>query len=159
MSKYIKPEVNEDKLGINPFLNSLIVPVNKVKDKGDNKFTQDGDEWYKGEWEYDADSYCKVFSDSARRQRVSSLTPRGKDLLMWLQYEAKKGKDWLWVNKQRYMAECNVSSVTTYRSAVNDLIKNSIIIKTVITDVFWINPYFLFNGSRIKAFPDNVKVK
>lgn len=159
MGKYIKPEVNEEKLGINPFLNSLIIPVNRVQDRDGNKFKHEGDEWYKAEWEYDADNYCKIFSDSTRRQRVSGLTPRGKDLLMWLQYEAKRGKDWLWVNKERYMEECRVSSVTTYRSAVNDLIKNSIIIKTVVTDVFWINPYFLFNGSRIKAFPDNVKVK
>lgn len=159
MSKYIKPEINEEMLGVNPFLNSLVVPVNKVQDKDGSRFTQDGQEWYKADYEYDADTYCKVFSDATRRKLVSELTPRGKDLLMWVQYEAKKGKDWLWINKERYMEECTVASVTTYRSAVNELIKKGIIVKTVVTDTFWINPYFLFNGNRIKAFPDNVKIK
>lgn len=159
MSKYIKPEVNELELGLNPFLTSLVVPVNRVVGKNGDAFKQDGDNWYKGDFEFDADVYCKVFSDSKRRLKMVLLTPRGKDLLLWLIYEADKGKDWLWLNKDRYMEENNISSMNTYRGAVNDLIKNGYMTKTIVTDVYWLNPMFFFNGNRIKAFPDNVKVK
>lgn len=157
MSKYKKPVIDESKLGLNPFLVSLGIPVNKVKTE--DRFTKDGDEWYKSNFEYDGDVYCKVFSDSARRLRMVGLSARGKDLLLWLVYEADKGKDWLWLNKERYMDECGITSMNTFRSAVNDLIRKGYIIKTVFTDYYWINPHLFFNGNRIKTFPENVKIK
>jgi hypothetical protein len=157
MGKYIAPTIKEDKLGSNPFLKDLSVPVNKVK--SEDRFKQDGEEWYKGEYEFDADVYCKVFSDSTRRKAMAKLSARGKDLLLWLIYEADKGKGYLWINKDRYMQECGITSMNTYRSALNDLLANDYLIRSAILNVFWINPSFFFNGNRIKAFPENVKVK
>lgn len=157
MAKYEKPKFEEDELGINPFLSSLEIPVSKIK--SDDRFTKDGELWYKANFEFDADNSCKVFSDSVRRLKMVKLSARGKDLLLWLVFEADKGKDYVWLNKDRYMEECKISSMNTYRSAVNDLIRNAYINRTVVTDIFWINPTLFYNGNRIKAFPDNVKEK
>lgn len=157
MSKYTKPEIDETKLGINPFLNSLVIPVNKVKTE--DRYRHDGEEWYKGDFEYDASPFCRVFTDAARRLVMVGLTPRGKDLLLWLVYELKKGKDWVWINKERYMEEGKVASMNTYRAAINELITKGFMVKTVTADTYWINPHYFFNGNRIKAFPDNVRIK
>lgn len=157
MSKYIKPNINEEDLGKNPYLKSLVIPVNKVS--SEDRFKQDGNEWYKSEYEYDAASCCKVFVDAQRRKDMAKLAPRSKDLLLWIIYEVKKGKDYLWINRERYMEESGISSLNTYRSAATELIKNGYISKTVVLGYFWINPDLIFSGNRIKAFPDNVKVK
>lgn len=157
MSKYIKPEVREEDLGKNPYLKSLVVPVNKVS--GEDRFRQDGTEWYKSDYEYDAAASCKVFVDSQRRKDMAKLAPRSKDLLLWIIYEVKKGKDWLWINRERYMEESGITSLNTYRSAATELIKTGYISKTVVLGVYWINPDLIFSGNRIKAFPENIKIK
>lgn len=157
MSKYEKPVINEAELGKNPFLVGLEVPVNKVK--SEDRYKQDGELWFKSDYEYDADPHCKIFVDKARRLATVELSPRTKDLLLWVMYEAKAGKDWLWINKDRYMEESSVSSLNTYRGAVKELIKFGFLNKTIVSDTYWLNPMYFFHGSRIKAFPDNIKIK
>lgn len=129
-------KIDKDKLGLNPFLISLTVEEDEA-----------------------TEPFCRVFTDDKLRARMGKLTPRGKDLLWWLIYEVEEGKDWVELDKKLYMEECGVSTMNTYRAAVNDLIGGGYINKTVVTDVFWINPALFFNGSRVAAFPNNVKVK
>lgn len=163
MSKYEKPQFNEEDLGENVFLNSLQIKVNTVK-SGDKYKVHDknsGDEaiYELANFEYEATPYCKVFTDAERRLKVVELSPRAQGLLIWLFYEVKHGKDWIWLNKMRYMDENRVNSQTTYRVAVNELVKKRYLGKTVVTDVYWVNPHFFFNGNRITSFPNNVVKK
>lgn len=163
MSKYVKPKFEETDLGDNPFLLSLKIKVNKIqtsdkykvygKDAGDDAIFE------LASFEYESTSYCKLFSDADRRVRMVSLKPRAKDLLLWLMYEIKPGKDWIWLNKVRYMEENEIGSINTYKEALKDLIKKGYLNKTVVADTYWINPHFFFNGNRIKSFPDNVSAK
>lgn len=162
MSKYSKPDFKENDLGENPFLQSLEIKVNSVK--SDNKYkvwdAKSGDPIFElANFEYEATPYCKVFADADRRLKVVELSPRAQGMLMWLYFEVKAGKDWLWLNKVRFMEESRVNSLTTFRTALNELIKKRYLGKTVIADVYWINPHFFFNGNRIKSFPNNVVVK
>ena len=164
MNKYKdKPEINEEDLGKNPFLNSLHVDVNSIKSDSKyqvyNKAMGEDAIFELANFEFEATPYCKVYADSSRRLDMVALSPRSKDLLMWVMYEAKKNKDWLWVNKKRYMEESKVGSINTYKAALNELIKCGFITKTVIMDTFWLNPHYFFNGNRITKFPDNVKRK
>lgn len=159
MSKYEKPDIDEKELGVNPYLLHLVVPVYRVKDVNGDKFIKDGDVWQKGDYDYDAAPYCKLFSEATKRKSVNALRSSAKDLFLWLLYEAKKGKSWLWINKERYMEENEISALNTYRSAVNDLVKKGFLIKTVVSDTYWINPDYFFHGDRRKAFPNNLKVK
>lgn len=159
MNGYKKSPVDEKKLGINPFLALLKIRV--YKNKSDDKFKYDTKEdiWGRADVEFETESYCKVFSDAGKRLNMVGLSPRAKDLLLWLIYEAENGKDYLWLNKKRYMEECNIGSINTYRSALNELIGVAFIIRTNHTDYFWINPGLFFNGNRIRKFPDNLVVK
>lgn len=159
MSKYEKPDINEEELGVNPYLMHLVIPIHKVKEVNGDKFIKEGEVWQKADYDFDASPYCKLFSDAGKRKMVNKLKPRAKDLFLWLMYEAKKGKCWLWINKERYMEENEISAINTYRSAVNDLVKGGFLNKTVIMDTYWINPDYFFHGDRKKAFPNNTKIK
>lgn len=159
MNKYKKPSIDEKKLGKNPFLSSLKIAVNRVTSIDKYKFDKKDEIWEHAEMDWESVSFTRVYSDSQRRLLMVQLSPRGKDLLLWLIYEAESNKDWLWLNKTRYMEESNVKSINTYKEALNELIRENFITKSVISDVFWINPHFFFNGNRIKCFPENVVAK
>lgn len=155
MSKYEKPEIKEDELGINPFVTTLKVVVNKFK--SDDKFKkEDYDVWVKADFEFESVPYCKLFADADRRKVMALLSPRSKDLLMWVLYEVKKGKDYLWINKERYMEESTIASINTYKSAVKELVMKGYLNKTVVKDTYWINPHYFYNGNRLKNYADKV---
>lgn len=153
MNKYKKPNFREEDLGTNPLLNRLEITVKKVR--GRQEKDDDGNYHYK-EFELDLGRTCKIYIDADTRMLVNSLIPRSKELLLWIMYSLTVGKDYLWLNRERYMSECNVSSKTTYKKAVDDLIMNNFINKTVVSGVFWINPCFFFSGSRVNNFPGNI---
>lgn len=155
MNKTKKPEIDREKLGNNIFLTNLKIPVNKLTLHGQYKADKDGD-ILPVEIELERDMSVRVYIDSARRKQMVALSARGKDLLLWLVYELEGGKDYIWINKDRYMNECGVKSYNTYKEAVNELVRNSFIQATTVSRVYWINPHLFFNGSRINAFPDNV---
>jgi hypothetical protein len=155
MKKTKKPNIEEEKLGMNPFLLNLKIPVNKIVLEGQYKVDKEG-LILPLELELERDSSCRVYVDSVRRKQMVGLSPRGKDLLLWLIYEAENGRDWLWLNYRRYMDECNIKTYNTYKTAVNDVIINGFIQATVIQHVYWINPHFFFNGARATRFPKNV---
>lgn len=155
MKKNKKPVIDESKLGNNLFLINLKIPVNKVVLSGQYKPDKDGD-LLPVEVELEKDAICKVYVDANRRKMMVLLSARAKDLLLWLIYEVESGKDWLWINKDRYMAESNVKAYNTYKDARNELINNSFLQSTTIQNVYFINPHFFFNGSRVNNFPKNV---
>lgn len=162
MNKYDKPKFTEDDLGENIFLDKLEVVVSRVKSDTAYKAhdVNSADAIFElANYDYEKVSYCKIFADADRRLKMVKLTPRAKDLLLWIMYEVKPGKAWIWLNKVRYMEENEIGSVNTYKTALNDLIKKKYLGITVVTDVYWINPDFFFNGNRIKSFPDNIKIK
>jgi hypothetical protein len=55
------------------------------------------------------------------------------------------------------MAESGISTYNTYNNAVNELIEVGYLAKVArISNTFFINPHYFFNGVRAKNFPDNV---
>lgn len=155
MKKNKKPVIDPLKLGNNVFLLNLKVPINKLVLPGQYKADGDGD-MLPVEVEYERDPLCKIFIDAPRRKMMVGLSPRAKELLMWLIYETEPGLDWIWINKRRYMEENGIRAYNTYKDAVRELHGGSFIQPTPIAGVYFINPHFFFNGSRVAAFPKNV---
>jgi hypothetical protein len=155
MTKEKKPEITDEKMGLNPFLPKLSIPVNKVTFKKQYARDKDG-EWMPVEKELETESSCKVYLDKERRVSMTKLSARGKDLLLWIIYESENSSEWLWINKRRYMKEGNVTSINTYKSALVELIKAGYLLSSVIKDVYWINPRYFFNGNRVNKFPKNI---
>lgn len=155
-------EYKREELGENPLLNSLEILVNRVK--SDNAYKAHGagkDDvvFTPANYDYEAVPFCKVFADATRRKDIVKLTNRAQGLLMWIFFEIKAGKDFLWINKERYMEENEIGSLNTYKSAVNELVMTKYLSKTIKPDTYWINPHYFFLGDRLKAFPDKIKIR
>lgn len=143
---------------VNPLVNeTFVVAVRVVKD---GSFTVNRGIKALKEFEMDADACAKMFIATLNRQAVAGMNTRAKELLLWLLFELDSGRDWLWINQDRYMEENNITSVTTFRGAVAELVNNRYIFPHAkYKDVYWINPRMMFRGSRVNKYPSSVRVK
>ena len=153
MNKYNKPDIIEAKMGINPFIQSLIIPIsiNNVP----NTYKQDDDIWLNATVEQEATPFIKVFRTKQRRLIVSKLSGSAMKLLEWIRFVIPHGQDYLWINKVMFMEE-NTMSLNTYNKALKELCMVCILNKVVRYDCYWINPDFFFFGNRVTKFPKNV---
>jgi hypothetical protein len=158
MSRVKKPAINEKKLPQNPFANSLVIPV--VGKILENHYKIDKDATkipYEVELEYNP--FVKVYSTKAHRLIVNHLQSCTKELMLWIMYSIEHGKDYIWINKKRYMEECSVS-LNTYKKALREMIRYGLLVPTGLYDnTYWINPDFFFKGSRVNKYPKNVQKK
>ena len=159
MQKYKKPKFDCKTLGVNSFVinSGFVIPVNKLEFVDQYKLELDGT-LLPLKLEVEATPYVKVYITPERRLIISKLSPAGKELLLWLMYELETGKDYLWINKSRFMLE-NSTSLNTYKKAVDELVRYGMLAFTVVKDVYWINPDFLFKGDRISKYPKNIQKK
>ncbi len=157
MARNLKPKFTEEELGMNPFIQSLTVRVCDFK-TGRIIEDEEGIKDYEyAEREYDP--HTKIYTTSIDREIINKLSPKAKDLYLFLIYSLNTGKDYFWFNRQRYMEELQIKSNTTVCNALNELSRYCIIYNVIsVKDVYWINPAFLFAGNRIKKYKNNVKV-
>lgn len=157
MQKYKKPVFTEEQLGQNPCAIPLVIDVNEVM--LDDQFRVETDNTRVNVFYYaEREEVCKLYTGVEQRKIVSACTPAAKSLLLWLFYEVDYGKDYLWINKDRYMEE-NFVSLNTYKKAVQELHRYALIAPSTVKDVWWINPRFFFKGSRIDKYPDKINVE
>lgn len=158
MSKrQLKPVINEDKMGLNPFTETLVIPITRRNIYGNYKRSEGG--LIPAEFDYDATSHAKLFCDSDRRYLNNSLTLRAKELLLWVMFQVNNAQDYIWINKTMYMEENNITSINTYKEALADLVKKKYLSITLIKDVYWINPNYFFKGNRLAKYPNNIITK
>lgn len=157
MNKYKKPKYNEELLGVSPFISSLVIPVNKIAYEGQYKYDADG-VISKVYGSVERELSCKLYISPERRKIMNMLSTRAKGLFLWVMYEVDRNKDYMWLNKKRYMEENDINSINTYRNAVDELIRYGLLCKSVVNDVYWINPAMFFGGNRITKYPKKVQV-
>lgn len=150
-----RPNFNEGNLGVNPFVQDLEIKVSVLELRGQYKKDKDG-VYLPASREAENDTSTRVYNSSSRRLKMCKLSTSAKGLLLWLIYEADGGKDYLWLNRVRYQDENGISSPTTYRTAINELIEKGWVSRTKVGGVYWINPALFFNGNRITKFSKNV---
>jgi hypothetical protein len=157
MNRYKEPKINNADFVNNPLAGSdFKILITKFPDKDRLKLS-DGI-YVPVEVELERDEYCKVYTKSENRKIVAQLSPSAKSLFLWIVYELESGKDYLWVNKRRYMEENSVSSINTYKKAIAELARLTFICASVVKDVYWINPKLMFAGSRINKYPKNIEL-
>ena len=155
MQKYVKPKFEENTLGINPFIYTLEIPVRTVET---NSYELDEGVLLPKQVQLEKTDYTKVFISSERRQIISNLSDKALRLYLWIIYELEPGKDYLWINHNRYMAEQNIKSINTYKSSVEELMRYGMLAMTVKKNVYWINPDFMFNGNRLTKYRKQIKL-
>lgn len=151
----IRPEFKESDLGINPHVGILQVPIVDVSIDGQFKTDSEGIHLPAiAKMEYTP--FTKLFSKREHRLIISRCTPAAKSLYLWIMYEIEVSKDYIWINKHRYLKE-TLTSLNTFKKALTELHRYSLITPTTIKDVYWINPEYFFKGSRITKYSKNLK--
>ena len=156
MQKYRKPKFTEADLGTNPLTNALSIPIRRVAMNGQFYRAAEDDAWLNNVADLEATRITKVFVSAERRLIYAKLTPRAKELWGWLQYELEPGKDYLWINRVRFMEEVTVRAINTYAEAVRQLVRYGFICHSLVSGVYWINPDFMFLGNRQRKYPEKV---
>lgn len=154
MQKYTKP--NTDKLDKipNPLANTLQIKVSILKDP--HTFKVDGDALIQSSYTVEADPHCRFYTNPEKRLLMNAISPQSKELFLWIIYTIEKSKDYIWINKERYMEELDISSINTYKKSIDELTRYGVIHITTIKDTYWINPEFFFKGSRIDKYPNKI---
>jgi len=154
--KKIKPELTPEILGISPFMEGLQIAVTKRAMKVINKFGNEDERVY----ELEATAYTKVFEVESARVQVSELPLRCKEMYLYLIHAVKSAQDYVWIERAAYMDLMGIKSVNTFKSTVAELSKSAYICPHVtIKDVYWINPYYFFKGSRLNKYKDHLVEK
>ena len=83
---------------------------------------------------------------------------RTRDLWYWINYNLVPAQDYIWVNYVEYMKEAKCTSINTYKKALYELISVGLLAASQVRGVYWINPRFSFQGSRLNKYPDNIQV-
>lgn len=146
----LKPKFTDKELGNNPFAQQINIPTRSFT--GKEYFTDEDGDKFPTEIVMDAGVCTKIYISAENRIIVNNLSDKARALFLWIAFELETGKDFVWINRTRYMSELNISSTTTVSNAINELVRYGFISHTPVKGVFWINPGFLFNGSRIKKY-------
>ena len=109
------------------------------------------------DWQVEIFPDVSLFLHTGVRGRVTNLSPRSKELFLWLIFELSDGLDYVKIDRGRYMLDCGISSVNTFLGAMRGLVKWGIINPTPKKDIYWINPGVFFRGDRIEKYSDSVK--
>ena len=158
MGKIFRPEINEETMGINPFVSSLVIRAFSVRsgyvpDEG-------GDMLVDNMVEMDAESFAKMFDKAENRIVMTGLSFRALQVWTWCMFTVEPGKDYVWVNVSRLMEECRIKAVKTFRAAMMELMRYGYVAPVAgIKNVYWLNPAMGFKGSRVKKYPKNVVTK
>lgn len=150
----IKPVLTDKMMGDNPLTGIDFKVI--VRKRLFNQKSKDGKS-YPVEIELEHDRHVKIFIEADKRKAVALLSAPAKSLFLWVLYELESGKDYLWIDKHRYMKEMMINSINTYKTGMRELVMERILATSLTPDVFWINPQVFFCGSRINKYPKNLE--
>ena len=142
----------EKELGNNPFTFSININIPTAK-RPTGRYYEDSEGFKLPEESIqDIEPYTKVFIGRGNRDVINKLNDRCKSMLLWIMQELEAGRDYVYLPRKRYMEELDISSTTTVTNAFAELTRCSFITPSVIKDIYWINPMFIFRGDRIKKY-------
>lgn len=158
----LSPKLKETVLGRNSFVNSTFqVPIMRQESKTqyvkDEEVTVDGKvKWKKAVYDSDYAPMVKFYTWPQNRKDICALSPRALQILVWIGMSIDNGNDYIEVTRDNCMKELNITSHTTFLSAVKELYKMNFIAPTGQSkDSYWINPHYLFKGDRLESFKEN----
>lgn len=106
---------------------------------------------------FEAARITKIYVRSSNRLLLwGDCELRTRDLWHWINHILSPAQDYVWINYVEYMQESQCSSINTYKTALYQLISVGLLAASQVKGVYWINPRFSFQGSRINKYPDNI---
>lgn len=94
------------------------------------------------------------------KKDLNALPLNSKGLLWWVLGETECGRDHVILNRKRCLKE-NRISLSTYWRCLRGLEKGRFIqnIEFGDEDVYWLNPKYFYNGSRVKKYKQYINKK
>ncbi len=152
------PEIDEAKLGTNPFINELVIEATKIQETG--KFVQSEEGiMVPAHQLVERQKYTKLYHYSGARDRVLNLSAGAMRMFLYIAYTMDGTKDWIRITPDTYNKKTEKGSLNTYKRAVEELIRYAYLTPTIYKYTYWINPSQLFTGNRINKYNDKVKIK
>ena len=117
----------------------------------------------KGVMLLEGQEYTKLFVGIETRALISSLSPRGSHLLLWLMLKVIRRHDLIWIDRKQYMLDSGISRSETCMSAIVDLVFSRVLVKAPqYSGLYFINPHIFFKGNRLQKYksylsPDNIR--
>lgn len=105
----------------------------------------------------DSTQFIKIFARGIKNLR--GLTSAGTTVFEHLAYVMQDNisKDQVLLNYQLVNQAITPMSESTYNRGMSNLIENDFIYPSTITNIYWINPAFVWNGDRMIFVEDYVK--
>lgn len=100
------------------------------------------------------DHYTTVYNEKTLAL-FKTLPVSSKDMFMWVSAHLNVNSDYLEINPDKYCKEMGVSSRTFY-TALDGLRNRVIVPRESRANTYFINPQYLYRGSRISMYRDNV---
>jgi hypothetical protein len=150
MRKDLRPDTSKLDSRINPFTYSLEIKLKRFENTA--AFERDDEIILHQFYTRESTPKVSLYVKPEHRLIQNSLLSCAKELLLWLLYVLETNKDYIWINRMRYMSETS-TSLNTYKKAVDNLERYGFIDKAPVKDTYWINPEFFFKGDRRKKYP------
>lgn len=157
-NRFQKPVFVESELGKNNFINDLKIPFvfSKTQEEEVPELTKEG-KLKRNKVKLEYIPFIKVFLKDDLQEDVIKLSLRSKEMLLYILYNLPRTKDMIALHRKEYMDLHGIKTEITYLGAVKELCKQNFIANTNQTrDVFWINPFYFFNGNRLLKYKDNI---
>ena len=140
----------------NPLLHDFKIVVNKLTDK--KTFQNSEGILIHKEYYFEREIHTKIYHSPTHRKLLSQLSNNAIRLFYWISLELDRNKDYIKINKQRFLKENNIKSVNTLKTALSELQANLIICASPVKDIYFINPRLFYCGNRTKMYPNNVQI-
>lgn len=151
------PKVQVDKLGINPFLQELVIEATQLVEKGKFVIADDGTRIPSSAL-VERQKYVRVYRIPGGKDRVLNLSPAAMKMYLYIQYTMDTG-DYIQMTPDQYKKATKVNSRTTYKKAVEELQRYGYITTSVQKYVYWVNAAIVTCVNRIAKWPDQVVIK
>jgi len=105
----------------------------------------------------DCTKFIKIFAQGIKNLR--GLSSAGTTVFEHLAHMMQQNisKDQVLLNYQLVNHDITPMSESTYNRGISNLIENEFIYPSTITNIYWINPAFVWNGDRLIFVEDYVK--
>jgi len=150
----------------NPLTKGFIISVSILNDK--NNYIKDPNEldalYNPKQYQLERQINTKIYRSKVTKKAVLQLNSNAKNLFLWIMFEIQPKTDYIHINKADTSKELNISTKTLER-AIKELcnkitifgINTQIMQMSKETDVYFINPAFIFSGDRKKKYPQRCK--
>ena len=155
------PPQADDNLRGNVFVNESFVIriVRKLSQTFTRKTIIGGEpEYRKLGYSEESTNFNKLYITQSIKDNIDSLSLRAKEMYLHILYNITPGQTKIQINKDKYNATYGIKG-TTFSNTKMELMQRHIILDVKKEkDVYWTNPFYFYNGNRLRTFEPHIEI-